>query len=333
MSLPRVLLLSLGGTITMTPSEGGGIAPSLDAEALLRAVPALRDVADIEARSLCQLASPSLGYAELLAAAQTIDQAFAAGFDGAVLVQGTDTLEETAFLIDLLLPQPQPVIVTGAMRGAAAPGADGPANLLAAVAAAASPLLRDAGTLVALNDELHSARFVSKTHSSLPSAFTSPGAGPVALYAEGRIRPLQRPLRTAGLSLSDGEPVAVALHTFLLGDDGRVLGKLPELGYRGCVLAGLGAGHVPQSAVVAVEALARQMPVILASRCVAGPAFRDTYGYPGSERDLLARGVLPGGLLAPAKARLLLALALRASDPADVQSARAAAARAFAAFQ
>jgi len=333
MALPRVLLISLGGTITMTPAAGGGIAPTLDAAALVAAVPALAHIAELETLVLAQLASPSLRFEQVLATAAAISEAFDRGCDGAVVVQGTDTIEETAFLLDTLLPQPQPVVVTGAMRGATAPGADGPANLLAAVTAAACPALRELGTLVVLNDEMHAARYVHKAHTTLPSAFASPGSGPLGVLAEGRVRLLQRPPRIPGLPLGDGAPRPVALLQWSLDDDGRLLNVLLELGYEGCVIAGLGAGHVPAHAVPALALLAARMPVVLCSRCSAGPAFRETYGYPGGERDLLARGLLPGGLLAPGKARLLLGLALRGIAPDDQLAARAAAARAFAPFQ
>src|SRR5512144_1151871 len=157
MAKPRLLILSLGGTITMTPSDAGGITPTLGAAELVASVPALADVADIEARSPFRLPSPSLQSANLLEVARMIEEAFADDVDGAVVIQGTDTIEESAFLLDLLVDSDKPVVVTGAMRGADAPGADGPANLLAAAIVAASPEARGLGTLVVLNYDIHAA--------------------------------------------------------------------------------------------------------------------------------------------------------------------------------
>ncbi len=322
MNRPRLLFLSLGGTITMVPDAGGGIAPKLGApklgaEELVAAVPALADVAAITARSLLRLPSPSLELAHLVDVARRIAAAFAQDFDGAVVIQGTDTIEESAFLLDLLVDSDKPVVVTGAMRGAAAPGADGPANLLAAAQVAASPAARGLGTLVVLNDEIHAARFVQKAHTALTSAFVSPLAGPLGLVAEGVARIFTRVGRLPTLAAEAGPPAPVALLTWAMGEDGRLLGALPGLGYAGAVVAGMGAGHVPAAVAPLLTDLAARMPVVLATRCATGPVFTGTYGYAGAEIDLIARGLVPAGMLSGAKARLLLGL-LRRGAGGDV---------------
>jgi L-asparaginase len=319
-------MLSLGGTITMVPSAGGGIAPKLGAAELVASVPELASVARIESESAARLPSPSLTPAILVDVARRIEAAFANGVDAAVVIQGTDTIEESAFLLDVLVGGDRPVVMTGAMRGADAPGADGPANLLAAARLAASDTARGLGTLVVLNYDIHAARFVQKTHTTLPSAFASPLVGPIGAVAEGRPRIHARVDRLPVLPAADGPPAPVALVTWAMGDDGRVLQALPGLGYRGAVIAGMGAGHVPAEAAEAVGALAAHMPVVLASRSAAGPVFTGTYGYPGGEIDLIARGAIPAGMLGALKARLLLGLALRGS------SARDAAVRVFASY-
>jgi L-asparaginase len=319
-------MLSLGGTITMVPSAGGGIAPKLGAAELVASVPELASVARIESESAARLPSPSLTPAILVDVARRIEAAFANGVDAAVVIQGTDTIEESAFLLDVLVGGDRPVVMTGAMRGADAPGADGPANLLAAARLAASDTARGLGTLVVLNYDIHAARFVQKTHTTLPSAFASPLVGPIGAVAEGRPRIHARVDRLPVLPAADGPPAPVALVTWAMGDDGRVLQALPGLGYRGAVIAGMGAGHVPAEAAEAVGALAAHMPVVLASRSAAGPVFTGTYGYPGGEIDLIARGAIPAGMLGALKARLLLGLALRGGG------ARDAAVRVFASY-
>jgi L-asparaginase len=130
-------------------------------------------------------ASPSLTPGNLVDVARTIEEGFASGFDGAVVIQGTDTIEESAFILDLLIGGEKPVVVTGAMRGADAPGADGPANLLAAARVATAPEARGLGTLAVLNYDIHAARFVQKSHTTLPSAFSSPLVGPLGAVVEG----------------------------------------------------------------------------------------------------------------------------------------------------
>jgi L-asparaginase len=311
MAKPRLLVLSLGGTITMMPDESGGIAPKLGASELVASVPALADVAEIEAHSPFRLPSPSLTPGNLVEIARVIEEGFASGFDGAVVIQGTDTIEEFAFLLDLLVGGEKPVVVTGAMRGADAPGADGRANLLAAARVAAAPEARGLGTLAVLNYDIHAARFVQKSHTVLPSAFLSPLVGPLGVVAEGRPRFFVRVSRVQSLSSSDGPPAPVALIKWGMDDGGRMLGALPGLGYAGVVVEGMGAGHVPADAAPMLGDLAARIPVVLATRPMTGPVFTRTYGYPGSEIDLIARNLVPAGYLSGLKARLLLGLSLR----------------------
>lgn len=324
---PRILVLSLGGTITMVPSASGGIAPKLGAAELVAAVPALAEVADIEAHSPARLPSPSLTPARLVEVARAIEEAFAGGADGAVVVRGSDTIEESAFLLDLLVAGEKPVVVTGAMRGADAPGADGPANLLAAVRLAAAPEARGLGTLVVLNYDIHAARFVQKSHTALPSAFSSPLTGVIGLVAEGQPRLYTRLARNPVLAAADGPPAPVALLKIAMGDDGRLLEPVADLGFAGAVIEGMGAGHVHADVAPKVGALAARLAVVLASRAMTGPVFTRTYGYPGGEIDLIDRGAVPAGYLSGLKARLLLGLALRGGGGID--AARAA----FAAYQ
>lgn len=308
---PRILVLSLGGTITMVPSAGGGIAPLLGAGELVASVPALAEVAEIEAESPLRVASPSLSIANLVEVARRIETAFAGGADGAVVVQGTDTIEESAFILDLLVADERPVVVTGAMRGADAPGADGPANLLAAVRVAAAREARGLGTLVVLNYAIHAARFVQKSHTALPSAFLSPLTGPLGTVMEGRPRFYVRTARNPCLSAADGPPRPVALVKAAMGDEMHLFSALATLGCSGVVIEAMGAGHVHVDAVPILDELATQLPVVLASRVMTGAVFTDTYGYPGGEIDLIRRGLIPAGYLSGLKARLLLGLVLR----------------------
>jgi L-asparaginase len=308
---PGLLFLSLGGTITMVQNTSGGIAPKLGASELIASVPALAGVAEIEAHSPFRLPSPSLTLENLVEVARLITAGFAAGHDGAVVIQGTDTIEESAFLLDLLVDPEKPVVVTGAMRGADAPGADGPANLLAAARVAASPEARGLGTLAVLNDEIHAARFVQKSHTALTSAFQSPLAGPLGVVAEERVRFFTRVLPTPRLTIAEDLLPPVALIKCAMGDDGRLLSAIPDLGYAGLVLEGMGAGHVLASVAPLIGEVARKIPVVLASRLTAGPVFTRTYGYDGAEIDLIKRGLVPAGALSGLKARVLLSLVLR----------------------
>ena len=325
MTLPRLLVLSLGGTITMMPDASGGITPTLGAAELIASVPDLAAVARIEASSPFRLASPSLSLANLVDVARRIDLGFRAGFDGAVVIQGTDTIEESAFILDLLVGGDKPVVITGAMRGADAPGADGSANLLSACIVAASAEARGLGALAVLNYDIHAARFVQKSHTALPSAFASPLTGPVGVVAERRARFFMRVERTPLVPILDAPPAPVALLKWGMGEDGRLLSAIRVLGYEGLVIEGMGAGHVPAEVAPLLGELAEQMPIVLASRAMTGPVFTKTYGYPGAEIDLIGRGLVPAGYLSGLKARLLLSLTLSsARTPSAVGAAFAA---------
>lgn len=302
----------------MTRELSGGIAPTMSAADLVGAVPEIRSVARIETLSPMTVPSASLSINDIVSVAGLIDEHFAEGAEGCVVIQGTDTLEETAFLLDLLVKSDRPVIVTGAMRGAQAPGADGPANIFAAVIVASSPDASGSGTLVVLNNEIHAARFVQKSHTTLPSAFTSPLAGPVGLVAERKARfHFRLPSRPSPFEKVAAIDAPVALIKLGLGDDGRLLKQVLPAGFRGLVIEAMGAGHVPMDTVGTITELLESIPVVLATRVHAGPIFCSTYAFPGSEIDLLERGVITSGMLSSLKARLLLSLLLRRTEDRD----------------
>ena len=216
----------------------------------------------------------------------------------------------------------RPVVVTGAMRNPTLPGADGPANLLAAVVVAASPESAGLGCVVVMNDEIHAARFVRKTHSSSPSAFRSVATGPLGWIVEGRPRIAVRPV-SLGAALDATTPIPpVALVKIALGDDGRLLEQVVALGFAGLVVEGFGGGHVPSALAPILGRIATDIPVVLASRAGAGEVLRQTYSYAGSERDLLDRRLIPAGYLDGLKARVLLSLLLATGN--DAAGARAA---------
>ena len=310
--LPEVCLISLGGTICMAGRNALGAVPTLSPEELVAALPELAALARVQTVPLRLLPGPHVTIDDLVALAAEARRRLAAGAAGIVVTQGTDTIEEVAFGLDLLVPGPAPVVVTGALRNPSLPGADGPANLLSAVQVAASQDARGLGALVVLNEEIHSARFVQKTHTANPGAFRSRLVGPVGWVAEGRVRIALRLAGRQHLAVPEGAAdCPVALVTLAMGDDGRLLSAIEPLGFRGLVVEALGGGHVPVALIEPLTRLAAAMPVVLASRTGCGEVLRCTYGFPGSESDLLARGLIPAGALDGPKARLLLALLLR----------------------
>jgi L-asparaginase len=280
------------------------VSPTLGAKDLVAGL----DVGEIA--TLATTPGASLTFGTLLEAFDWADEQVSRGAAGVVIVQGTDTLEETAYFFDCLWPHEEPVVVTGAMRHPGLPSADGPANLAAAVAVAAARNSRGRGSLLVLNDEIHAARWVRKGHSSLLNAFES-FPGPLGLVVEGapqyfhpahQLQALPRPLDVPTVPLIEAT----------LDDDGSLL---DWLNVGGVVVAATGAGHV--SAGMA-EAISRaRFPVVVASRTGAGTTFRSTYGFTGSESDLIERGAVMAGWLCPRKARVLLRLALGAKQPIE----------------
>ena len=241
-------------------------------------------------------------------------ESIALGCHGVVVTQGTDTIEEIAFGLDLLCTGDPPVVVTGALRNASLPGADGPANVIAAVRVAVSETARGLGTLVVMNDEIHAARFVRKSHTVNPGTFRSMATGPIGWLAEQDVRIAVRPSRRFHVAVPDNAvPPPVCLLKMSVGDDGRLLRYVPAAGFAGLVLEGFGGGHVPGDVAAPgiIESLIEAMPVVLASRAGSGEVLRSTYGgFPGSETDLLRRGVIYAGSLDGPKARILLTLLL-----------------------
>src|ERR1700744_436593 len=228
----KVVLFTLGGTIASTPAAGG-VVPRLTGADLLTSVPGLdRAGLEVKVHDFRQVPSSSLTIGDILDLAVAIREQVGAGADGVVVSQGTDTIEETVFLLDLLYDGDAPVVFTGAMRHPMLAGADGPANLLAAVTVAASPQARGLGCLVVFGDEIHAARFVRKAHTTSVAAFISPPAGPLGFVAEGRAVLLTRPAHRSALpALSNlpapttrpGRAVQTGLITMVLGDDGALL--------------------------------------------------------------------------------------------------------------
>lgn len=310
--MPKVAILSLGGTIAMGgKATTGGVTPSLSADDLIASVPELSRVADLETIQICNLPSPQLSFPELSLVVSKIKALEEHGFDGVVITQGTDTIEETSWVLDLCCQTSMAIIVTGAMRNPTQPGADGPANLLAAVQVAASEVAKGAGVLVVFNDQIHSARFVQKTHTSNVAAFASPSCGLLGWISEGipSIPMHLKPLPRFGSVLEQPIP-DVPIFKPGLGESARLMNIALQSGIDGLVLEASGGGHTTPEIANAVGQVANNVPVVLSSRTRAGEVLTETYGFSGSEMDLISRGLIPCGYLDACKARILLMLAL-----------------------
>jgi L-asparaginase len=308
----RVRVFFLGGTISMTGASeavpGTGLRPDLAGSDLLAELPLPGGVV-VDAVDVTRADSSALTFAVCLETLRQADDSVRRGEAAAVVVvQGTDTLEETAYLWDLLWPHPHPFVVTGAMRPPEAAGADGPANLVAAVTVAASGEAEDLGVLVVVGDEIHAARHVTKAHTTSPTAFRSPELGPLGRMHEGsavlaarvaRREPLPPPTWSARVSL-----VRAGL------DDDPALYRAAVGVSDGLVVEGFGAGQVRPEVADVLTGAALEIPVVLVSRTGAGQVASTTYAGPGSGSDLLARGLVHGGRLGGLRARVLLRVLL-----------------------
>lgn len=313
----RVVLFGLGGTIAMTGEGGRAAVPTLSAGQVLAATPAAADGV-VEVVDFRQVPGASLRFSDVYALAAVIAEQFTTGADGVVVTQGTDTIEETAYLLDLLHSGPQPIVVTGAMRNPSLAGADGPANVAAAVRTAAAPDAAGHGALVVFADEIHAAARVRKTHSTSTGTFQSPNGGPLGYLVDGEPRLVNRASHRTIVADPPTVQPRVGLVTVTLDDQGELLADAGDR-VDGLVVAAMGVGHVPVHLVPVLADLAQRIPVVLGSRTGAGPVLTDMYGFAGSERDLRDRGLIPAGFLHPLKARILLyALLAAGADRARI---------------
>ena len=307
-----IAMFTLGGTIAMY--ERDGAVSRLTGADLTSAIPGLANIGtSLDVRDVVAVPSADLTFAGMLEVIAAAERTVADGAIGVVVTQGTDTLEETAFLADLVWPHTEPFVVTGAMRNPTLAGPDGAANVLAAAQVAVAGAARGHGALVVFADQIHAARWVRKTHSTSLTTFASPDTGPIGHVVEGEVRILATPLDRAPLGLPaspiDVDETRVGLYTITYDDDGALLAHVASA-YQGLVVAAFGVGHVPSWIAPVLGELAEQMPVVLTSRTGAGSVLGGTYHAIGSETDLARRGLINGGLLHPYKARVLLRLLL-----------------------
>ncbi|EJF75452.1 asparaginase [Bartonella alsatica] len=306
--MKKIAIGTLGGTIAMAADNFGQMQPTLTSDTLIKSVPDLNNVANIYAQTLTQLPSGSLSFKILFEILEWAKQQIKAGAEGIVLTQGTDTLEETAFFLSLYWDKEEPLIITGAMRIPCEAGADGPANVLAATRVAAHPQSRNRGVLVVINDTIHSPYWVQKNHTVKIETFQSGLTGVLGAILEGRpIYFNDRNFFPTTFDPPKNYDHQVALLHSSLSSDTQLMKFCFESGYySGLVIAGFGSGHCSFEEADIVQQYTQKMPIIIASRTCTGSTTRITYGYKGSEVDLIASGALMSGYLSAVKARLLL---------------------------
>ena len=306
-----VVVVSTGGTIAMRPeADTGKLVPVVSGDELVEMI-GWADAPPVELDDFARVPSFDVyGELALSLARQVVRQAQRPEVRGVVVTHGTDTMEETVYLIDRLLASETPVVLTGAQRGADQPDADGPRNLRDAIRLAWSEDTIGPGAVVVFAGEIHSAREARKIHTSALHAFASPGYGPLGHVDADVVEVRRTPSRAPVLPVPE-RLALVDLHRLYAGSDGRFVRHSLETGAEAIVLEATGRGNANDQVVEAVrEATARLVPVVVCSRCAAGRV-APVYGR-GGGRDLEEVGAVFAGDLAGSKARVLLQLALGA---------------------
>ena len=325
-TLPRVFVLATGGTIAGQASNRTAIgydAGKVSGAALVAAVPSLDRVATISAEQIASIGSQDMNDQVWSDLARRVQAIFAANeADGVVITHGTDTMEETAFFLSQVVRSDRPVVLVGAMRPSTATSADGPANLYEAVSVAASPLARGHGVMVVLNDTIHSARRVTKTHTTSVETFVSQNGGPLGYVDAASIRfvdPPPPPSPRPAYALPSAPPLPrVEIIYAHANMDATAIEAAVAGGAKGLVLAGVGDGNGSQAAIAALAAAARRgIVVVRSSRTGAGFVNRNV------EVNDDQLGLVASLDLNPQKSRVLcqLLIANGVSDPGAVQQA------------
>ncbi|MBO8170668.1 MAG: asparaginase [Bacillaceae bacterium] len=311
--MTQVAVINTGGTIAMgMDAESDSVKPT-DEHAMERLIPLLEKYANVKMDHYLNIPSPHMTPEIMYQLAQRVhhyleDKSIA----GVVVTHGTDTLEETAYFLDLVESSEKPVIVTGAMRSSNELGADGPVNLVHSVRTAVDPSSSNRGTIVVFNDEIHAARFVTKTHTSNVATFQSPQYGTIGQITHKQIKYYLPPLPREHYTV-DKADASVPLIKATAGMSPEWLKFLLEPGIDGVVIEALGQGNLPPSIMPVIRELSsRKIPVVMVSRCFNG-FVQDTYGYEGGGKQLKELGVIFSNGLNGQKARIKLIVALETS--------------------
>jgi L-asparaginase len=306
----KILIIHTGGTISMSEDTETGAVNPLERNPLKDKTNSLINFANIIVDDPFNLPSPHITTKEMLSLKKLIEYHYNTNnIEGVVITHGTDTLEETAYFLDLTVQINIPIVVTGAMRSSNEIGSDGLYNLIESIRVASKDEAIGKGVLVVLNDEIHTAKNVTKTHTSNVSTFQSPQYGPIGMITKRGIVFHHTPTKRESYSIK-GITKKVALMKAFAGMDSTLLLAINNLGYDGVVIEALGQGNLPPATVDGIQNLLNNhIPVVLVSRCFNG-IVQDIYGYEGGGKQLKDIGVIFSNGLNGQKARLKLLIAL-----------------------
>lgn len=309
--MKKIIMIFTGGTIAMkNDAITSAAVPAMTGEDILKLTPGIATIADIHFLDFSMIPGPHMTPNKMMELSKLIQYKLESeGYDGAVVTHGTDSLEETAYLVDLTSITEKPIVFVGAMKNSSELGWDGPVNLIDAVYTAASSESWCRGVLVVMNNEVHSASQVTKTNTHTLDTFKSVDFGPIGFIDNNKVYYYQRYTKRQCIPV-DGVDDKVDLVKCACGMDDKMLRFCVDSGAHGIVIEGMGRGNIPPEMVPGVEyALSKNIPIILVSRCHRGKVL-DSYGYIGAGKDLTQKGVILGDNLPGQKARIKLMVAL-----------------------
>ena len=312
--MKKIAVIFNGGTISMKVDERIKAAvPSLTGEEIMSMVTGIEEYAEIESYSFSSMPSPHMTFEMMLKLSEFSKELLnREDIDGVVITHGTDTLEETAYLLDLTINSDKPVVITGAMRSGSELGYDGPSNLAASICTAISEDAKGRGVLVCFNGELNSASEVIKANSMALNAFRTPNFGPIGIVDNNKVMFYRETKSTEKYDVSEIKK-DVAVIKCVADMDSSFIDFVIEKGYGGIVIEALGRGNVPPRMVEGIKsALDKEIPVVVVSRCFEGRV-HESYGYEGGGIMLKDLGVIFGDTLPGQKARIKLTLAINST--------------------
>jgi len=324
-NLPVCPLIATGGTIAMKidPVKKAPV-PAISGEDLLATVPEVANHARVEVKNVSNVPSDYMDPPRWIALTKQVTAALARSeVSGAIISHGTDTLEETAWWLDLTVNSEKPIVLIGAQRNASEKDFDGPRNLLNAVRICIDPASKEKGAMIALNDQINAARDVTKTHTSNVETFKSGDFGFLGVVDFDRVIFARAPLRRQHIALKSDSMPYVEIVAMYGGADGRLIKAAIDQGAMGIVIEGLGWGNVNQPMFVAIkDAIAKGVPVVIASRVPNGRVLPN-YGWEGGGKTLVDAGAIMADDLSTRKARILLMLLLQngVNDQKGLQAA------------
>ena len=309
--MKKVAVIFNGGTISMTVDPRIKAAvPTLSGEEIMSMVTGIENYAEIESYTFSNLPGPHVT-PEIMMELSKYVKSFLDRDDicGVVVTHGTDSLEETAYLLHLTIDNPKPVIVTGSMRNSSELGYDGPANLSASICSAISEESRNRGVLVCMNDELNCASEVTKAHSMHLNTFESPEFGPIGIIDNNEVIFYRDSLKNEHI-MTEVIETRVDLIKVCAGMNSKLIDFCVQEGAKGIVIEAMGRGNIPPEMAEGIKiAIKKGVVVVMVSRCFKGRVL-DSYGYPGGGKELRNAGVIFGDSLPGQKARIKLMLAL-----------------------